>query len=517
MSLSPPNKESSIAKDTVIIFSLTLASNLIALFRESIFASMFGAGVVADAYVLAFSVCSSIFLLVSSGNISFAFIPKIQSLSSGKSQNYYYSSVLLFTFAVSLLISFCILLYPSYIIAFIAPGLSAAELHATTRVLSSISFVILFSTLGAVFQASLNSRLVFGYPAAIPFISNLLFVLTLIFLDLPPIDLVIVACNISFIVWLLLFIPSTRLFKLDSSVFLQFEKTEEYVSGFVLTILPLIGISIFEQLVLIIQKYSLSFSVPGSIAIINYAYRLQSIPVGFIAASLSTAIFPRFSLFWSKRRNSRLSFVFNLGLEAILLISIPVIAILFFNSGSIVQLLFLRGSFTLEDSSRVSIAFIIYVFGILPQILSLYFIRLLLAIQKYRVLFLSSFISFIVFVLLIFYFSSLFGEFGIPLASSVGFVLYSCILGWFILRFVRSPLRYFLKLSFLLCLFASPGFVLGHLLMATYPSLIKILLSSFLVCTFYFILIVRFRPFAYTRGKALSFVASLSKLISLTR
>lgn len=95
-----------------LIGILTLASQILALLRDSMFAHLFGAGHVLDAYYAAFRIPDVVFALSASLISAYVLIPRLSTLSKAEAQN-------LLSHAVSfLLISAGII---SAIIALFAP------------------------------------------------------------------------------------------------------------------------------------------------------------------------------------------------------------------------------------------------------------------------------------------------------------------------------------------------------------------------------------------------------------
>lgn len=427
MGASQPSVNSSITGDTLIIIALTTLSNVVALFRESLFASRFGVGSIADSYIIAFSLCSSIFLLFSSGNIIFAYIPLSQDFTSKSSESRFLGTIFGFVLVISLGLSAFLSLNSFELISFVAPGASGRVASDASHIAKFISPIIVFSSIGAVFQAALNKHFKFVLPSAIPVLSNICFVAILIFgQNLPLISQIILATTSSYSIWLLLCIPVYRkLYFFRTPSLPSYSRT---IKPFVLTLLPLCLITGIDQIVLIVQKYSLSFLPLGALSSVNYAYRVESIPVGLIAAAFSTAIFPRFSSYYSKNEFSKLTMVFNYGLESILIVAIPATALCITLSSPVIDLLFQRGSFSVEDTHRVARLFTFYSVGLLPQVLTVYFTRLYLASSSYkRLLFLASTTT-ILFIVLVISLPRIIGESGIPVATSLNAFFYTLLL-----------------------------------------------------------------------------------------
>jgi putative peptidoglycan lipid II flippase len=92
----------------------------------------------------------------------------------------------------------------------------------------------------------------------------------------------------------------------------------------------------------------------GQLSILSYGGKIVAVVVTAAAASLSTVLFPRFSRLIAGNRRSELRATVRWYARAIVLASLPVVAILAFVSEPLVRLLFERGAFTSETTTAVS-------------------------------------------------------------------------------------------------------------------------------------------------------------------
>lgn len=491
--------ESALTKDTLVIGIFTIASNLIALLREVVFASKYGTSAVADAYILSFSVCSAIFLLVSSGNIAYVFIPRVQSLNKASDKNAYYSTVLCISAAAAVLITTVVILNSGGIISLIARGSSEHTSRIAAFILTLIAPIIIFSSIGAVYQAALNSRLSFAGPAAIPVLSNIVFISVLLFANGLSLQAQIaIACLLSYSVWILLYFPASKLYSFSG--FSALTKKISYSADFSLSLMPLMLVTGIDQVVFLVQKYSLSFMESGSISAINYAYRLESIPVGLIAAAFSTAIFPRFSNFFSQKDHENLSGIFNYGLEAIILVSVPMTALSIGLAKPIVEVLLMRGSFSNTDVYRVAFSLVIYSIGIVPQVLTVYLSRLVLSASGFRVLLLLAIITSAVFMPLVLVLPRYIGEIGIPAATTVNALIYSLLLLYKAKGYVQIPFKYFTSLVVKSVLAAGSITFFSCLVFSKLTTLLLLPVVSVTTILAYLFIVYNLFPLLYCRS-----------------
>jgi putative peptidoglycan lipid II flippase len=123
------------------------------------------------------------------------------------------------------------------------------------------------------------------------------------------------------------------------------------------------GISV-AQLSLVINTIFASFLVSGSISWIYYADRLMGLPVGLLAASLSTILLPLLSQHAVNRNQKHFSCLLDWAIRLSLVLSLPASVGLAILSMPIIQTLFMYDQFTYYDAQMTQQALIAYSIGI---------------------------------------------------------------------------------------------------------------------------------------------------------
>jgi murein biosynthesis integral membrane protein MurJ len=150
------------------------------------------------------------------------------------------------------------------------------------------------------------------------------------------------------------------------SNFREKEKSKIDLSLFKLFI-PYFIILLVSQLVLYYERYLASIYLSGSVAALNYAYRLSQFPIWVFVAAIGTVLFPMMSKHISKGDVNAANRDFIKALWWIGLLTLPIMIFLFEFRVPIVSILFLRGSF---DTSSLKITVDLlsgYTFAILGQ------------------------------------------------------------------------------------------------------------------------------------------------------
>jgi putative peptidoglycan lipid II flippase len=107
----------------------------------------------------------------------------------------------------------------------------------------------------------------------------------------------------------------------------------------------------------------------GSISSINYADRLNQLPLGMIGIGLGTVLLPTISRLLASGREAEAMDTQNRGMELALFLTLPAAAAFIFASEPIVRVIFQHGAFTANDSVRVAWALSAFSIGLPSYVL----------------------------------------------------------------------------------------------------------------------------------------------------
>ncbi|WP_132543969.1 murein biosynthesis integral membrane protein MurJ [Plasticicumulans lactativorans] len=351
---------------TALIASLTLAANLLGFVREILFARAFGAAGVADVFVSAFSIAAVCFLIFSAGSLQGAFMPRYQRalVQNASAQAYGLWRKTLHGLTLLLLaIAMALWLGADFWVALVLPGFDAERQALTAQMLHWLAPMVVMAGLGSLLQSVLHAHQRFFLPALIPVLNNIVLIVFLL-LVVPTAGIVGLAQGtlLGAAVALVL-VPQVR------AVLPRCEP--EYSPGalreLVGAMLPLVFLLVADQVSALIQKALVSDLAPGSIAVLNYAARLEGLPIGIFAAAVAAVFFPALVEALSRGSAEEARSRFALGLGLVCFCMIPAMIFLLCESRLIVRVLFERGAFDAEATSRAAAALVYYAIGLLPQ------------------------------------------------------------------------------------------------------------------------------------------------------
>ncbi|HEY0657113.1 MAG TPA: lipid II flippase MurJ, partial [Pyrinomonadaceae bacterium] len=165
----PVTKQTSVAKSAGVVSIAVMGSRVLGLAREMVFAAVFGAGFLADAFQAAFKISNTLRDLFAEGALSAAFVKTFTDYQVKKTEEeaWKLASMVMNALAVVLSVVTIIGIFASpYLIQYLAKGFSP-EKAALATILTQIMFpFILLVALAAVAMGVLNTKGHFGIPAS---------------------------------------------------------------------------------------------------------------------------------------------------------------------------------------------------------------------------------------------------------------------------------------------------------------------------------------------------------------
>ncbi|HHT9127223.1 MAG TPA: murein biosynthesis integral membrane protein MurJ [Candidatus Wujingus californicus] len=372
-----------------IISVCTFLSRILGLARDMICASIFGTGMVWDAFTVAFKIPNLFRRLFGEGALSAAFIPIFTEHieKRGKAEAMVFVNVV----ATVLIIILGGLVFLGEGSFFTIPKIfQVQEKWQLVFKLSIIMFpYVFFICLVAFMGAVLNTLHHFFMPAFAPVVMNVCWILGAV-LSLYAgntlermIYIVAVSVFMSGLVQVVIHIPTLRKNNLYYRPVSQFSNP---ALKLVLTRMgPVVfGLAVVQINVLIDSVIAVGFSTPqggpgyfhfagmaihypmkaGAASVLYYSDRLIQFPLGVFGIAMATAVFPLFSTHAVREDWNNFSTTFNKAIKFMLFIGIPASVGLIMLREPIVDLLYRRNQFNAESAYRTSYTVLFYAIGI---------------------------------------------------------------------------------------------------------------------------------------------------------
>ncbi len=351
-----------------VIGIATLASRILGFVRDMVIAWFFGAGLISDAFFVAFRIPNLLRRLFAEGSLSIAFVPVFTEYLNrrGRSEAFRMArSTVRITGILLVILTLAGILAAPVLVKVIAPGFTG-EKFALTVTLTRIMFpYIFFICLVALSMGILNSLGHFAAPALAPVFLNVAIIGSALWLA-PYLEEPVAGLAVGVLIGgglqLLLQIP----FLLKKGFYL-WQKAPLYHPG-VSRIGKLMGPAVFGaavyQINMLVGTLLASLLPEGSVSYLYYADRLVQFPLGIFAISMSVAVLPSLSRQAAANKLRELSDTFVYAIQLIFFITLPAMTGLIVLREPIVALLFQRGEFGPESTRLTAYALIFYSLGL---------------------------------------------------------------------------------------------------------------------------------------------------------
>lgn len=357
------------------VSSMTLLSRILGFMRDFVIARTFGAGMLTDAFFVAFKLPNLLRRLFAEGAFSQAFVPVLGEYKNrhGTAETrQLVDRVVSLLFLVVLGVTALGMLAAPVLVYVSAPGFAAdGEKFELTIELTRITFpYILFMSLVAVAGGILNTWSRFAVPAFTPVLLNVsLIVMALVatpYFD-PPIIALAWAVFLGGALQLIFQIPS--LARLGMLPRFSLSLHDEGVRRIFRLMAPaLLGVSV-AQVSLLLNTIFASFLNTGSVSWLYYADRLMEFPAGLLGAALGTILLPSLSKCHAAGRDNEYSHLLDWGLRLTFLLAAPAALALAILAVPLITTLFHHGAFTTDDVLHTREALVAYSLGLLGLIL----------------------------------------------------------------------------------------------------------------------------------------------------
>lgn len=354
----------------------TTTSRILGLVRDSLSASLFGAGAVSDAFWVAFRIPNTLRDLLAEGALSSAFIPAFAQARQKGGDEAAWRLTAAMVNALLMVMGAVVLLgmaFSPLLITVLAPGLAAhpGQFALTVKLNRLLFPFIACMAFGALFTGVLNARRHFLVPALAPAITNLGMIAAGIFLcpRLGPM------AETQVFGWALgalaggmlqftVHVPPVLSAGFKFTWNWPFSNPE--VRKVFRTMLPAIFALSITQINLLVNQGLASVLPHGAITYLTYGNRLMQFPLGIFGVAIATAVLPSLSDDVAASRMDDFKRTLTFGMRLTLFITVPAVAGLMVLAEPINQLLFQWGRFTAADAHAVAMTSLCYAAMVVP-------------------------------------------------------------------------------------------------------------------------------------------------------
>jgi putative peptidoglycan lipid II flippase len=361
-----------IASAASVVSLATSVSRILGFVRDMAIAWLFGAGMMADAFFLAFRIPSTLRELLGEGALSAAFIPTFTRTMTrdGREAAWSLVSVVMGTLIVVLAsVTLLGVVFAPEIVRVLASGPGFRDIPGkiplTIQLLRVMFPYIFLVSLAALFMAILNSLGHFLTPALSPAILNIAMIATALLVSphaanpVLPLGIAVVVGGVGQLLiqvpaaWARGWRPRLRVAPFD----LRVREVARLMAPGVL------GLSITQVNVFVGLSLA-SFLAQGSVAALTYALRLVQFPIGMIAVPIATGALPVMAACFARNSVEEMKGALQGSVRLAIFLTLPAAVGLAVFRVPIVHLLFERGAFTRPTTLLTGEILLAYTLGL---------------------------------------------------------------------------------------------------------------------------------------------------------
>jgi putative peptidoglycan lipid II flippase len=351
-----------VIRGTAIVGGLTLLSRMLGMFRDLLFASLFGASAIADAFFVAFRIPNILRSFVAEGALTSAFVPVFSTdlrKNDEQAQQTLESVTSLLCCITAVLTILGVALAPFWVTLF-APGFArdSEQQQMCVWLLRIMMPYIMFVSLVAMLNGALNTLKVFGAAAMAQVVMNIVLIagagIAFFTSDSERAFTIAIAVIIGGLMQVLVQIPALKRggFQFRFSTKLITSSTREILW---LMAPAIVGAAIY-QLSMLANTILASLLETGSVSWLFYADRLAQLPIGIFSVALASVLLPTLSNAMASDNTEEFRSNFINALRYTSFVIIPTAFGLAALAPALVSVLFERGAFGATSTAKTALA-----------------------------------------------------------------------------------------------------------------------------------------------------------------
>ncbi|MCQ2740730.1 MAG: murein biosynthesis integral membrane protein MurJ [Alphaproteobacteria bacterium] len=357
----------------------TLLSRITGFLRDMVLANFLGAGVLSDAFFVAFKLPHLLRSFLAEGAFTSAVVRMVSQKLVAENKE---SALLFAAKAIAVLtffLGFFVILFEifmPYIVPILAPGFvnDSGKIELAIN-LSRITFpFLLFISIVSFHSGVLNSFNKFAAPAAAPVSLDSMMILS-VFIFMPfgetpahSIALGVTTAGFLEILWLSFFLKRQQAtIKPQYNIF-SIIKDAEIQTLFKRIAPGTLGAGIY-QINMVVDTILVSLVGSGAISWLYYANRLQQLPLGVVGAAIGVAVLPVLSRYIKADQIDEARAVQSKAFECGALLSIPAAFALIVLAEPTINILFQHGKFGFFETVMTAKAVVVYAIGLPAYVL----------------------------------------------------------------------------------------------------------------------------------------------------
>ena len=424
---SEPSASQGVGRAGTIMVASLLLSRVLGLVRDSVISGYFGRTEFTDAYRLAFQIPDLLFMLVSGGALSSAFIPVFSEYwHTGREKEAWkvFSTVLTIMSAIVFAFIAMCFVFALPIAKIVAAGKVATnpEILPLIAKMSQILLPAQYAFfIGGLMMGTLYARRVFSIPGLGPNIYNIGIIFGAAVVGHymgRGVEGMCWGATVGAILGNLV-IPFAVIRKMGMDFQPSFDTKHEGVRKVFKLMLPVIlGLSLPSVFGMIMQFFG-SYYDKGTNSTLDYANKLMQAPLGIFGQSLALAVFPVLTQFFTQGKMDLFRRQLDSTMRTVMYLTVPASVLMAMMAPQLVSAFFKHGAFKAEDVGPTAVCLRLFCIGIWAWCLHPVIMRAFYSIQDTKTPVIIGTVTTGIFVLLILALRGSMGYLCLPLAGSI--------------------------------------------------------------------------------------------------
>ncbi len=414
---------------------MTMLVRLTSLFKDITVAHRFGTGDALDAFYVAMLV-PTFFVGIVGESFRTALVPvyvELRDLEGQKAAERLLSGVALCTLVGLFAIALLPLLFRSGLMALLASGFGPQKRRTTEFLLLPLLVLLPIWGVTGLLRAALTAHDCFAVSSLAPIMNPALILLMVVTFSSHWEIYALVAGTLLGALGDLT-ICGHALWRCGVSLWPQWHGIDPPLRRVLAQCAPMAAGALLMGSTTIVDQSMATVLGTGSVAALNYANKILTIPLMVGVYSMSVAIFPSFSQLSAKRDWAEMRHMLSNYCRVILLLSVPLTLALVEFSEPLVRVMFQGGVFTREDVHLVAQVQALLCLQLPFYAVGILYVRAISAIKRNQILMWGTMISVVANTSLNVVFMRIMGLPGIALSTSVVYLISCCYLRFMLLR-----------------------------------------------------------------------------------
>lgn len=421
-----------VIKGSAVVMILIILGKILALIRDALIAAKFGATYTTDIYNFALGI---VYLLTTiSYGLTTTFIPlhwEHMQKGSKKDRNNFVNNVINISSIFTIILTVLLIVFSKEIIYVFGHGFTSNNsiFNESVEIVRILLLSLIFVTLQSVVTGVLQSHKNFYEPAAMALMSNLVYIIYLVFLTSKyGMKGFAAATVLGFFIQFAINLPKYKKLGYGYKFVLDF-KDKYAVKMFKMMIPVIISTSLIQLNVFVNRSFATNIYF-GAVTVLDYANKVNTLAYEVFAIGIAMIVYPTLSELAVKNHTLEYKKALSTSINAIMIIMLPAAVAIGILRYPLIGIIFKRGAFTLQAANLTSNALLFYCPAMVAYGLRDILNKAFYSIKDVKTPMVNSFIGIVLNIIINFFIIKYMQVSGLALATSISAITTTLLMMW---------------------------------------------------------------------------------------